>query len=181
MSRNDISDDNHSYMARSCDAFETTLAVRPAETVDIPELVAILNDIIAKGGTTAYQDPISEADLAAMVLDHPDTLFCFVALAPTGQRLGFQWMEHHAGSPGYIATFARQQPKVPGVGSALFEATKVASAQAGLTEIIAKIRADNVPGLAYYSKMGFRDYDVLPDVPLGDGTKVDRILKRFTL
>ena len=51
----------------------------------------------------------------------------------------------------------------------------------GLTSINACIRADNVGGLAFYSKQGFQDHSVDKDVPLKDGTRVDRVNKRFSL
>ena len=38
-----------------------------------------------------------------------------------------------------------------------------------LPVINATIRADNVPGLAYYAKMGFREYKVDADVHLARG------------
>lgn len=39
----------------------------------------------------------------------------------------------------------------------------------GFTVIKATIRADNVPGLVYYAKMGFREYKVDADVHLARG------------
>jgi ribosomal protein S18 acetylase RimI-like enzyme len=80
-----------------------------------------------------------------------------------------------------IATFARRGMTQKGIGAALMEATKAAAQTAGLRVIDATIRADNSGGLAYYTRQGFIDYDVLKDLPLKDGTKVDRIRKRFDL
>ena len=50
-----------------------------------------------------------------------------------------------------------------------------------LTAINATIRADNVGGIAFYSKQGFVDHSVTNAVPLKDGTLVDRVHKRFVL
>ena len=47
--------------------------------------------------------------------------------------------------------------------------------------IDATIRAANVPGLAYYTAMGFEDYGMLGDVPLSDGQIVDRMRKSYNL
>jgi hypothetical protein len=63
----------------------------------------------------------------------------------------------------------------------MFAATKQAATDAGYGFINAKIRADNVPGLAYYTKMGFADHSIDKDVPLSDGTPMDRVTKRLTL
>jgi len=71
--------------------------------------------------------------------------------------------------------------KIRGVGSALFPVTRVAAEELGLKFINATIRADNVSGLAYYAKMGFETYDRLVQIPLLDGTPVDRIKKRFRI
>ncbi|MDB5552313.1 MAG: GCN5-related N-acetyltransferase, partial [Rhizobium sp.] len=72
-------------------------------------------------------------------------------------------------------------PKTKGVGTALFPVTRAAAEKLGLAFINATIRADNVSGLAYYTAMGFEDYDRQVGVPLLDGTPVDRIKKRFLL
>lgn len=52
---------------------------------------------------------------------------------------------------------------------------------AGLTAINATIRADNVGGLAYYTRMGFQPHAVQKGVPLADGTPADRVSKRLAL
>ena len=44
-----------------------------------------------------------------------------------------------------------------------------------------QIRADNVPGLAYYTKIGFQTYRTIEAVPLRGGRPVDRIYKRYDL
>jgi len=68
-----------------------------------------------------------------------------------------------------------------GIGQKLFSATRFAAKAAEVKTIDATIRADNVGGLKYYSGLGFTDYDVLKQIPLNDGTPVDRIRKRFDL
>lgn len=157
-------------------------AVRRAEVTDVPAMREILNEIIVIGGTTAFETPLSEADVQAWMLNGPKVLFCHVALDDAGAVAGFQYMST-TDEPGIgsIASFARQTPVIRGVGRALFQATLAASRDAGLSAINAKIRGDNVPGLGYYSKMGFVDHHVVPGVPLNDGTPVDRVVKRLQL
>jgi len=158
------------------------IKVRPAVINDTIQMAAILNEIISVGGTTAFEDSVSAGDMESWYVSA--ALFCHVALDDAGQIAGFQSVEHtDAYGPGIgeISTFARQTPVLRGVGTALFQATKQVAIDIGLSEINAKIRADNAPGLAYYSKIGFQDHSVLPGIPLKDGTKVDRILKRYGL
>ena len=73
----------------------------------------------------------------------------------------------------YMVTF--------GIGSALFEQTKTAARDLGYAHIHAIIRADNRGGLAYYQSRGFEDFRRLPNCTLADGTRVDKIWKRFEL
>ena len=160
------------------------ISVRPARTDDVPELVALLNQIIERGGTTAYQHMLSEADFAAKFFDAESMLGFHVACLADGRRLGFQHLQKLDRLPagwGDIATFALIDSPVRGVGTALFDVTKAKATELGLTAINATIRADNVPGLGYYSKMGFVDYAVAEAVPLSDGTPVDRISKKYLL
>lgn len=159
------------------------MIIRKASQSDVPELVDILNAVIAIGGTTAYQDPRTPDYFVPMIAPTDPKLFIHVAEAG-GQIQGMQWMEPldppktHIGG---IATFARPGTAQKGIGTQLFAMTRQASLDAGYAEIYARIRADNLGGLAYYEKMGFRDHLIDRAVPLKDGTPVDRITKRLRL
>ncbi len=159
-----------------------TPKIRPATQADAAELAELINEIIEIGGTTAWQTKFTPDYFVEHYIAGPDCLSCFTA--ETDRLYGFQALGRSKTLPpgwGDIGSFARAQPKLPGVGAALFAATKVKARELGLMSINAQIRADNKPGLAFYTKMGFVDYGVKKDVPLKDGTKVDRILKRFDL
>ncbi|WP_099826872.1 GNAT family N-acetyltransferase [Oceaniglobus indicus] len=159
-----------------------TPTIRPATPDDAAAIADILNPLIRAGGTTALERELDAAGVADMVFDPARLIACHVALDDSGIVAGVQWLSHIDGFPndhGDIATFARAEPKVPGVGRALFAATRQAARDAGLAAIMARIRADNTGGLAYYGKMGFVDHDRFIGVPLADGTRVDRIVKRL--
>ncbi|NNE89388.1 MAG: GNAT family N-acetyltransferase [Silicimonas sp.] len=157
--------------------------IRRAAPQHAPQMTTLLNEIIAIGGTTAFEVPVTCQNIVDWYIDGALLSCCHVAVDKHGDIAGFQSveLEEEPSGVGYIATFARQTPVVKGVGTALFEATKRFVKDAGLTTINAKIRADNVPGLAYYAKMGFEDHSIVPGVPLKDGTPVDRIIKLYHL
>jgi len=161
------------------------IEIREAARGDAAELAALLNAIIAQGGTTALEEAFTPAGLAEAYLVGPAVLCCFVAVDTEAGRLeGFQTLGRYPGLPGDvgdIGTFARIDGKQRGVGSALFAATRERARQLGLAAINATIRADNVGGLAFYAKQGFEDHSVTPAVPLRDGRPVDRVNKRFVL
>ena len=157
--------------------------VRDAGAEDAPALCAVLNDIVRAGGTTARLQPMTVAEFADWYVSGGHVPSCQVAVAGN-ERLGFQGLStFHPLPEGWvdIGTFSRRENPVRGVGAALFAATRARAVALGYATINATIRADNVPGLAYYARMGFRDYRVDPAVPLGDGRLVDRINRRFDL
>lgn len=157
------------------------LTIRQAGIDDAEELCGLINEIIAAGGTTALEDPFSPELLADWFISGEFAIVCHVAQAGPGLA-GFQFLSHFGELPkGWadIGTFARQNPKTPGVGTALFTATLSAAEERNIEVINATIRADNTGGLAYYEKMGFRTYNILEKVPLNDGTPVDRIQKQY--
>jgi L-amino acid N-acyltransferase YncA len=165
-----------------------TLTTRPAQPADAPVMCAILNAIIAIGGTTAYEDPFTPETMTANYIAAPALIRCTLAEID-GQPVGFQALWHldpsgpDSLSPGwaYIASFVQPGLTGQGIGRALFTATTAAARAAGIATIDATIRADNASGLTFYSAMGFRDDAIVRAVPLKDGTPVDRIRKRFDL
>ncbi len=163
------------------------MIIRDAENRDAADMSALLNAIIAKGGTTAHQRPFDPERMRKHYLAQHNFISCIVA-EDAGRIIGFQslaWPGEDEGrlpkNWGIIASFVADQAAGKGVGQRLFAATRQKAQAANVATIDATIRADNVPGLRYYSGLGFVDYDRIKDVPLSDGTLVDRVCKRFDL
>ena len=160
------------------------LRVRPTRRSDAAALADLLNEIIAAGGTTAYEMPFAPNAFADAHIDGPGVITSVIAEDEAGRAMGFQILLRNGSLEpdwGDIGTFARRDETTRGIGSALFAATCDAARAAGLHTLNATIRADNVGGLAFYARMGFVDYAVTRAVPLADGTPVDRIARRFDL
>lgn len=161
------------------------LEVRPARSEDAAELADLLNQVIARGGTTALEEPFTPEALDKAYLTGTGVICCFVAVDRLSDRLeGFQTLGRYPGLPeniGDIGTFARVDGAQRGVGSALFAATRAEARRQGLVAINATIRADNTGGLAFYRRMGFVDHAVRAAMPLKSGALVDRISKRYRL
>jgi GNAT superfamily N-acetyltransferase len=163
---------------------EVGFRVRQAVSKDAASLCLILNEIIAIGGTTAYETPLSVPEFDDHLLSGDDCIICFIAETLAGEALGFQSLLKNPGLPprwGDIATFTRRQPRTPGIGTALFQNTRAFAQDFGLVAINATIRSDNYSGIPYYEKMGFKTYSVAHAVPLNDGTPVDRVSKSYLL
>jgi L-amino acid N-acyltransferase YncA len=159
------------------------MIVRPATLQDTPAMCSLLNAIIRKGGTTAFEVEKTPDEVADWYLTGPYALLCHVA-EHEGRIIGYQTVSRYGGLPagwGDIGTFVDIGLQRSGAGAALFAATCAAARAAGLTTINATIRADNAPGLGYYTRRGFVDHGTEPDFALMDGTVVGRVHKRFDL
>lgn len=150
--------------------------------MDARNIAELLNEIIAIGGTTAYVHNKTAQDIM-QEMQVPRSAWT-LAENDAGELLGFQWIEPHPDLPdgvADIASFVRVGGTGLGVGSALFEATRKTAAAMGYRAIDAIIRADNEGGLAYYQSRGFETFKVIKDAELDDGTRVDKIWKRYAL
>jgi L-amino acid N-acyltransferase YncA len=160
------------------------MEIRPGQNMDAPALASLLNEIIARGGTTAWEEPFTPEALVEEMLTGHNVICCFVAQDNRGSLAGFQSLLRSESLPegvGDIATFSRVGGVQKGTGSRLFAVTRQAATEEGLVAINATIRADNIGGLAFYSGLGFKDHSVSRAVPLRDGTPVDRVSKRYVL
>ncbi|MBB5721285.1 L-amino acid N-acyltransferase YncA [Loktanella ponticola] len=154
------------------------LSARKTRESDIPDLVNLFNHTVRIGGTTAHEDEWDYATFKSHYFDDP----AFVHTVLNGTKpVGFQAVFALPQNGLAIGSFTDQKAPVRGAGTVLFNATKTAAIANGFAFIDAKIRADNAPGLAYYSKMGFVDHHIDKGVPLKDGTPLDRVTKRLTL
>lgn len=155
------------------------MIVRQAVPADAAAMAVLLNRIIAIGGTTAHQKPMTSETVQNHYIDGSDCITSVVAEV-RGRIVGWQAIGWWHGDP-HIGSFVDPEVQAKGTGAALFAETLQAAKAAGLSEIHASIRADNVPGLAYYARIGFQDMGFDPDFALNDGTKVGRVNRRFAL
>jgi len=141
--------------------------VRPAVPGDATGLCAILNEIIAIGGTTAHRVPFDAVMMRRHYIAPPRGISCMVAELGGGLA-GFQaleWSDPDRTGPdrfpadwALVATFVAPDWHGHGIGARLFEATLAAARAAGVVAIDATIRRENAGGLAYYARIGFTDH-----------------------
>lgn len=158
-----------------------SVVIRPAHDADFDAMANLLNKIIAIGGTTAITRPVTPDDLLEKSRK-PQSRWTVAILDE--RLIGFQWIAPNDALPegaADIASFVDPEIQGQGTGAKLIEATKDAARNLGYAWINATIRADNVPGLAYYSRQGFSDWNRQTGTVLDDGTQVDRIMKRLDL
>lgn len=150
--------------------------------LDASAMAELLNAIIDKDGTTAFVEQVTAEKLRLWMA--VENSAWHLAEDDEGVLKGFQWIEPHPDLPPGgvdVATFVRLGETGLGTGSSLFEKTVATARQLGYAHIHAIIRADNDGGLAYYQSRGFEDFRLLPDIELADGSRVNKVWKRYEL
>jgi L-amino acid N-acyltransferase YncA len=155
------------------------MIIRHATSADAAGMMVILNAVIAVGGTTAHEHPKTEAQVREGYVTGTRVLSSVVC-EEGGEIVGWQSVELWDGDP-HIGSFVRPGAQARGVGGAMFALTRQILRDRGVAYIVASIRADNAPGLAYYARIGFRDIGQDPDYALGNGRKVGRVHRRLDL
>lgn len=159
------------------------MIIRQAVPDDCTAMAGLLNSIIRIGGTTAFEVEKTAYDICDWYLTGQFAVCCHVAWKGN-ILLGYQSLSVWEDLPdgwGDIGTFVQPGLQRSGVGAALFDHTRTVAQTRGFRVINATIRADNVPGLGYYTRRGFIDYGAEPAFALSNGQLVGRILKRFDL
>ena len=138
------------------------MKLRSATKADAAGLCAVINPLIAAGGTTAHRNPFDVERMQRHYIAPANAVACILA-EDNGEILGFQslvWGEGYDLPQGWtvIATFVRQGLAQRGVGTRLFGETLKAARASGVVAIDATIRRENTGGLTYYGRMGFEDY-----------------------
>ncbi|GAA1778959.1 GNAT family N-acetyltransferase [Agromyces lapidis] len=137
------------------------MLIRRAEFDDADALAAVLNGVIAEGGKTAIDTPLTGSEFAEWFITGSHCISCVVAVADDGAFLGFQALErfHEELPPGVadIATFVTAVSRGAGAGRGLFTATAAIAEEAGLRCLRAVIRRSNEDAIRYYRAIGFGD------------------------
>ncbi|WP_120499989.1 GNAT family N-acetyltransferase [Roseovarius sp. EL26] len=158
--------------------------IRHAGALDANAMARLLNEIIHKGGTTAFTNPVTCDTITQWLTHRHDASAWQVVEDDNGTLLGFQSIEPRQILPADacdIGTFVSPDSVGLGVGTKLFEASHKAATALGYRWINATIRTDNAGGLAYYQSRGFENYALHPNIRLENGLTVDKISKRFDL
>jgi GNAT superfamily N-acetyltransferase len=154
-------------------------SIRGITSDDADEVSALINSIIAEGGLTALQEPLTVEDSRRFISDFGPRGFGFVAIDPeSGGMVGMQEVIALPQLPrdtGDISTFIAAGWRGRGVGHQLFTQTRLRARDVGYTRLHAVIRSDNPGAQGFYRGLGFTI--PAPSAPAidVDGQTVERV------
>ncbi len=130
---------------------------------DAEAIVGILNPIIAVGGYTVLEGPLSPEAERGFIASFPARGIFHVAESRQSHAVvGFQTVEpfatytHAFDHVGVIATYVDLDHRRQGLGRQLSETTLAVARQKGYEKIFTYVRGDNPGALQAYRKCGFR-------------------------
>ncbi len=165
----------------------TGVTVRPAEPVDVPAIGAIFAPYVTGSVASFHQDPPSDADWRARLLEarrtgHP----CLVAESG-GRVVGFAFSGSWRSKAAYRSTvevtvYVEEGATGRGIGRALVEDLVVRCSAAGFEQMLAVVTAgvgDSSEG--FFVASGFDRVGLLPEVGFKFGRRLDIALLQRSL
>ncbi len=154
------------------------ILIRPARRDDVPAILAIYNDAVAR--TTAsydYEPHPLELRLAWFDEHCRDGFPIFVAVDPALGVVGWSSLSRYHAKPGYRFTvensvYVADGHRGRGVGGQLLAPLLEAARTRGFHAILAVIDSDNAPSIRLHAKFGFTEVGRFRQI----GFKFDRWL-----
>jgi L-amino acid N-acyltransferase YncA len=161
--------------------------IRRVREEDAGSIVELLNPIIQAGRYTIIDEPVSVDDQLGFIRGFPERGVYHAALGNDRQKvLGIQDVVPASTAVnalkhvGEISTFVRLATHRNGIGRGVSRATFRAAKEQGFLKLMATIRADNPPAIAFYLSQGFAVIGTAQKHAFVGGKYIDEILmERF--
>jgi phosphinothricin acetyltransferase len=156
--------------------------VRPAEHGDLPALVAIYNEAIARRHATGHLEPFDVAGREAWFAGHQQPATPLFVAEVDGEVAGYATLAAYRGGRGafaacrevsYFVAVGRQRQ---GVASRLLAHVRAACPALGVEVLLAFLLAHNRPSIAFLEHHGFACWGRLPGIARIDGQAWDHLV-----
>lgn len=136
------------------------MQIRDARAADLPELLAIYNDVIATSTAIYTEEPSTLADRTAWWNLRVAQGYPVLVAADDSGVMGFASFADFRAWPGYRFTVehtvhVRADRRGQGIGSALLVPLLARASALGKHVAIAGVDADNHPSLRFHERLGF--------------------------
>ncbi len=159
----------------------TAWPIRPAEEQDVPEIVAIYNDVMLTSFTIWREEPASVTERQAWLTDTSKMSHPVLVVTDASGVLGFIAAEPFRAWPGYAATWehsihVRRDARSRGIGSYALAAMEATLRAREAHVMIAGIDAENHGSLRFHARAGFLETGRMPQVGQLRGSWRDLVL-----
>jgi len=156
--------------------------LRHAGHADLPALVAIYNEAIARRNATGHLEPFDVADREAWFASHLEPGTPLFVAELDGQVAGYATLAAYRGGRGAFAHcrevsyFVAADRQRRGIASAMLAHVQAACPALGVDVLLAFLLAHNSPSIAFLEHHGFTCWGRLPGVARIDGNAWDHLV-----
>lgn len=165
-----------------------TVAIRPAETSDIPAITRIYAHAVEHGTASFELTPPDEAEMTRRMNDLTGKGYPYLAGEIDGALAGYAYAGPYRARPAYRLTvedsvYIASDRHRRGIGRALLAALIEATAVRGFRQMIAVIgdSGNQAGSIGMHEALGFRHVGILQDVGFKHGRWLDSVLMQRAL
>jgi L-amino acid N-acyltransferase YncA len=161
-------------------------SLRAARAEDLPQILAIHNDVIATSnaifseqpdtleGRSAWFEQRTAARLPVYVAERGGQVLGFASYGPFRPWQGYRETVEHS-------VHVRADSRRQGLGRSLLEALVAYAREAGLHVMVAGIDGENAASIALHRALGFEHVGLMPEVAVKLGHRLDLVLMQLVL
>lgn len=155
--------------------------VRLVDDRDLPEIVAIYNDVIETSSTIWSEEPATLSERTGWLAEVVARGYPVFVASDASGVLGFVGSEPFRPWPGYAATcehsiHVRHDVRSQGIGSRLLVTLEEALRERGAHAMVAGIDSDNDGSLRFHARAGFVEVGRMPEIGRMRGEWRDLVL-----
>ena len=145
------------------------MTVRQAVVDDAEQIAAIWNPMIRDTAVTFNPTPKTADDVSAMISTRVGAGRAFIVALEVRQIIGFATYDQFRRGDGYANTMEHTIILAPfaqgrGAGRAMMGAIEDHARKNGAHSMIAGVSSENVAGISFHQRLGYRQIAVLPEV-----------------
>lgn len=154
--------------------------IRPATPADVPEITAIINQVISETTITVTSQIKTEAEIRTLLEDRRAQGH-EVFVADAHGIMGYATYAQFRPSPGYVRTMEHSVAlsaagQGRGFGRALMQAVESHAGLAGAHVMVAAITANNTASIEFHRHLGYVHAGLMPQVGYKFGQYHDLVL-----
>ena len=160
--------------------------IRAATHADLPEILAIYNEVIANSAAVWFDDPMTLADRTEWLVSRIAKNYPVLVKIIDNEVAGFSTFGDFRPYPGYRFTVehtvhVRADRRGAGVGRPLMEALFPIARALGKHILIGAVDGGNEASIRFHEKLGFRETGRMPEVGFKFGEWREMVLLQKTL
>jgi phosphinothricin acetyltransferase len=150
------------------------MIVRDAASADVPAIVEILNEAIARTNAMFRDTPVEAQERAALIAERQRAGFAQLVATVEGGVAGYGGLGPFRPFEGFRTTaehsiYVREAARGRGLGALLLDALEARARAMGLHAMVGGVAHDNAASIALHARRGFVEVGRMPEIAVKGG------------